>query len=232
MRGTHLILAGGLIVAGFGASASGGLVASFALQDHPDGNISPPPYGVRFDNFFAGAPYNQVGDASFSFDTFNDVVLNVFEDAPNDFRIVISGTVYGGIDVGGTYGFGEGAYDLMFEYEANVVANGTGWEVSNSSAMNNGTMVSQGNPDVPLGATFNLMDSFGNPPGLSFAFLQDDHRLEGHPPEGMGYWVGRGWFSGHGGDVVRDFFFIGIPAPGAGVAMLMGAGLAMGRRRR
>ncbi|HBS28112.1 MAG TPA: hypothetical protein DEB06_01380 [Phycisphaerales bacterium] len=213
-------------------SANAGLIASFQLADHPDGNINPPPYGVRFDDIFNVAPFNQPGNATFSFDAFDNVVLSVFEDAPNDYRITIAGTVFGGVDAGGSYGFGAGAYSLFFEYEANVSPSGTGWIVTNEDPLNDGTITSLGNPDVPNGTVFTLEDEFGNPPGFSFAFLQDEHRLAGHPQANQGYWVGRGWFEGHGG-ITRDFLFIGkVPTPGAGTALLLGLGFVTGRRRR
>jgi hypothetical protein len=214
------------------ASAQGALLASYTLQDHPDGNINPPPYGLRFDDIFASAPFNRPGAATFSFNAFDNVILSVFEDAPGDYRITIGGTVFGGLDVGATYGFGAGAYDLAFEYSANVAPSGTGWIVNSDSPLNAGTLTSQGNADVPNGTVFSLQDEFGNPPGFSFAFLQDEHRLSGYPQAGQGYFVGRGWMEGHSGSVTRDFLFIAVPTPGAGGALALGLALAGARRRR
>jgi len=223
---------GAVVALSVAGAAQGGLVAAYLLEDHPDGQLNPPPYGVRYDNIFSGAPFNQPGVASFSMNHFGNVKLKVWEDAPAVYRITITGKVYGGIDAGATYGFGEGAYQLAFEYGANVSPSGSGWVVNPDSPLNVGTLTSLGNPDVPMGTVFSMEDLVGNPPGYSFAFLQDEHRLAGYPQAGQGYWVGRGWFDGHGESGTRDFLFIGkVPAPGTGVVMLAGLGLAARRRR-
>lgn len=214
--------------------AQGALITSFALRDHPDGLLNPPPYGLRFDGVFSSAPFNRPGEATFSFNAFNNVVLSVFQDAPAVYRITISGMVFGGIDAGATYGFGAGAYSLSFEYAANVTPSGTGWIVTTDSPLNDGTLTSLGNPDVPAGTVFAMQDKLGNPPGYSFALLQDEHRLPGYPEAGQGYWVGRGWMQGHMDPVTRDFLFLAtkIPAPGAGSVMMIGAAALGARRRR
>ncbi len=222
-----------IAVVSVAGSAQGALLAAYLLEDHPDGLLNPPPYGLRSDNIFAAAPYNQPGEASFSMNVPGNVKLKVWEDAPAVYRITITGKVYGGLDVGATYGFGEGLYKVDFEYAANVTPSGTGWIVTSESALNDGTLTSLGNPDVPLGDTFALADEFGNPPGFTFGFLQDEHRLAGYPQAGQGYFVGRGWFDGHGVAGTRDWLFLGkVPAPGAGAVMLAGLGFAGARRRR
>ncbi|MCA9292820.1 MAG: hypothetical protein KDA20_03305 [Phycisphaerales bacterium] len=213
-------------------AAQAALIEQYQLFDHPDGDVNPPPYGLRFDNIFVpqGGPS---GIASFSMDNVGDTTLSVFDDGGGSYRIQIAGTLYGGVDAGSTYGYGEGLYDLFFEYAANVAPSGTGWVVDPSSALNAGTLTSQGNADVPSGYVFTFEDK-SQPSGESFLFLQDDHRLQGHPQEGQGFWVGRGWVMGAQYPMgTQDFLFIAekIPAPGA-MSVLGFAGLAAVRRRR
>jgi len=213
------------------ASANAGLIASYQCYDHPDGNENPPPYGLRFDNLFSSIG-GTGGVTTFSMNTFGDTVLSVYDDGGGDYRITIAGTVFGGVDTGTGYGFGEGAYALDFEYRANVGPDGTGWVVSPSDPMNTGTLTSLGNPDVANGTIFSMFD-VNNGDNDSFLFLQDEHRLAGHPQEGQGYWVGRGWLdSSHHSGGTKDFLFIAIPTPGAASMGLMGVGLAASRRRR
>lgn len=221
----------GLLVCAGASSAA--LIQQYQLFDHPDGDVNPPPYGLRFDGIFVpqGGPG---GIASFSMNFHGDSTLSVFDDGGGNYRIQIAGTLHGGVDNGATWGYGEGDYALFFEYAANVAPSGTGWIVDPNSPLNNGTLTSLGNVDVPLGHVFTFEDK-SDVSGESFLFLQDDHRLQGHPEEGQGYWVGRGWVDGaqypHGG--TRDFLFIAekIPAPGS-LALLGLGGLAAIRRRR
>ena len=172
-------------------------------------------------------------------------ILTVIDNA-GSLTINIKGTLFGGEDSGfndsdnpfnpANYGFGVGEYALDFTYRMNINAMGTGWVVSNDSAMNNGTLTAL--TGAKTGTVYNLFDQQGNPPGFSFAFKQDEHRLSGHPEFGQGYWVGHGWQSATAGQNTtgtQDFLFIGklIPLPNP---VSMGAiglvGLAVVRRRR
>ena len=222
-----------LILAG---ASSAAVIEIYQLYDHPDGVVNPPPYGVRFDDIFASIS-GPGGVTTFSMDTIGDSTLTVIDDGGGDYRIQVAGTLYGGVDTGSGYGFGEGLYDLFFEYQANVAPSGTGWVVNPSSALNTGTLTSQGNADVAAGTVFDFFDKGLQSTGDSFLFLQDDHRLDGHPQDGQGYWVGRGWFDADwwspGPNSLADFLFYGelIPTPSA-MSLLGVAGLVAMRRRR
>ena len=221
-----------LAVVSFGAAAQAG-THKFDLSDHPDGNASPPGYGLRLDHLFDGRAGASGGTTTFSFEPFN-VSLIVNDDDPGMISINIVGTVYGGEDSGSGYGYGEGAYAVDFTYAFNVVEDGTGWRVTPANAGNNGTLTSLGNADVAAGETFSFFDF----DSTSFLFLQDDHRLGGHSEAGMGYWVGRGWLTldeeGDNRRPTKDWLFIGkvVPAP-TGVAMgAVGLVALCARRRR
>jgi len=215
------------------SGASAALLKQFKLQDHPDGNALPPAYGLRFDNIFStiGGPK---GITTFSMNHFNNTILSVIDNGAS-LAINIKGTLYGGVDTGVTIGFGKGAYALDFTYNMNVAPSGTGWVVDPNHPSNAGKLTSLGNANVPAGTMFNFVDKDGNQ-GHSFQFLQDDHRLAGHPEFGQGFWVGRGWLKNakNDGDT-HDFLFIGslipLPTPLGMAAAGLIAAAALRRRR-
>ena len=224
-------LAAGLL---FGGAAQAGLSTTiFSLADHPDGGQNPPGYGVRFDNIFTsiGGPG---GTTSFSMNTFGDTTLTVTDDGMGGIQIDIVGTLYGGVDTGDSYGFGEGAYALDFTYAMHVMPDGTGWIVDSSDPLNGGTLTAlAGNADVAEGEVFSFTGQAAN--GPIFLFNQDGHRLDNHPefdPDEV--WVGRGWFNMPGVSGTQDFLFVGtlIPAPGSVILLAAGGALGATRRRR
>lgn len=218
-------------------SASAATISQFALSDHPDGNQNPPPYGLRMDNLFGAAP----GVTTFSFDHFADTVLTATDNG-SSIHININGTIWGGVTHGVNTGYAMGAYTLDFNFVANVNASGTGWIVSPGSlGANNGTLtVLAGNANLATGSVINFFENTS--PAQTFLFLQDEHRLAGHPQAGLGFWVGRGWnttnANGSPTGHTMDVLFLGeaiasqiIPLPTAG--LLGGAGLfALAARRR
>lgn len=216
-------------------SAASAASTFFALSDHPDGNANPPAYGLRLDGLFDGEAGAAGGTTTFSFNTFGNTVMEVISDM-GSLTINITGTVYGGEDTGGSYGFGEGAYELAMSYTVGVNADGTGYVVAASNAANAGSLTALSG-DV-AGTVYQLRD-FATP---SFRFLQDEHRLGGYAEAGQDFWVGRGWLADENGDrsTTRDFLFLGeeisapplVPLP-APVAMgLAGLGLLGSTRRR
>jgi hypothetical protein len=225
-------VAGVLLISG--AAQAGMTTTVFALSDHPDGNVNPPPYGLRFDDLFTTVG-GTGGITSFSMDTFGDSTLTVTDDGVGGLTIDIVGTLFGGVDTGVTYGFGAGAYALDFSYAMNVSPDGTGWVVDPADPLNSGTLtVLAGNTDLTTGTVFTFFGEVTEG-GPIFIFLNDGHRLGGHPewdPETT--WVGRGW---HNTDPAvggtHDFLFVGelIPAPGSAL-LLVGGGLFAGARRR
>ncbi len=231
------------------AGASAGTQQRFLLQDHPDGNQNPPPYGLRMDGLFNGYVGGGANAATtFSFNTFDDVILTVTTSG-SSISINIAGTVYGGVDTGVGYGFGEGSYDVNFNMTMNVAAMGSGWLVSSpSNGVNQGTLTANaGITGVAAGTVFNIYES--NSMGNPFKFLQDDHRLtllnggsSNYPEAGQGLWVGRGWnttfANGNTNGLTQDWLFTGsriVPLPtGAGLAWAgaLCVFAPRGRRRR
>lgn len=231
MRIIALAAAAALAVVSTASAAS----TYFSLSDHPDGNANPPGYGIRLDGLFAGEMGAAGGVTTFSFDTIGNTVLEVVTSGMS-MTINITGTVYGGEDTGAGYGFGEGSYELSMSYTVGVVAQGTGYVVTAADASNSGSLTALSG-DV-AGTVYQLRD-FSTP---SFRFLQDDHRLNGHPEDNMDFWVGRGWLADENGvrNTTRDFLFLGsklpgppvVPLPASAGLGLVGMGLLGGARRR
>ncbi len=234
----------GLTVASI-ASADTLILQERAL-DHPDGNINPPPYGLRLDGLFsqasdeggfAGGVGGAGKDTTFSFSTNGaGVVVKVFEVVANQFRIEIAGTVFGGQDDGddGNPDFGAGLYDIFMDYSFNVVEIADGWKVSPNSAQNAGWIRSQGNTDVAAGNKWLFYDRTDNN-NNSFVLRSDNHRNPGIPHN----FVGRGWNTlnsdgskfGDSG-TTQDWLFVTIPLPSGSAMALAGIGLVGLRRRR
>lgn len=227
LKAAALAAAAGLATAG---PAAAQLV--FTLQDHPGAMQAPPSYGLRLDNLFTsiGGP---LGFTTFSFDHFGNTTLTVMP-GPTP-TITIAGTVYGGVDEGTGYGFGEGAYALQFTYAMGVSPSGTGWTAS-EAPVNSGSLTALGdNNGVPMGTVFPLTDKNEPVSGLSFLMLQDGHRLTPEQVQGMGDpWVGRGWLMTQGttGGGTTDWLFLAVPAPGTALGACAAAGMLAARRRR
>ena len=213
------------------AAAQAGITTTiFSLADHPDGDRADPTYGLRLDNLFQDLGTG--GATTFSFDVVGDTTLTVTDDGMGGISIDIAGTVYGGVDTGSEYGFGEGAYTLTYSYDINVMADGSGWVVTDEGMGNSGMLVSQGNADIAAGEMFPFA-GFTSGDAPIFKFLQDGHRLAGY----KGFedaWVGRGWHSVDGISGTQDFLFVGrlVPSPGAAMALACGGLLGVARRRR
>ena len=231
--------------------------------DHPDGNRNPPPYGLRLDGLFSqaadvGSFAGGVGgvgkDTTFSFQEYgSNVRVKVFEvntgdsDTTNDYRIEISGTVFGGQDDGddAASDFGAGFYDILFSYSVNVAAVADGWIVNPNSASNTGFIESTGttvdgvgnvveNTDVPAGNKWFMFDQVDNN-NNSFVLRSDNHRSPGIPHN----LVARGWVTlnsdgsnfGDSGST-QDWLFVTIPLPLGSTMTLAGLSLIALRRRR
>lgn len=205
------------------ALAGGTLIAQFDLQDHPDANENPPPYGLRLDGIIAP------GTATLSINQFSDTVLSVFDDG-GILSINISGTLFGGAVSGGSYVGGGEAYEIDMNYVVGVTDLFGGWNVSGFDAMNAGTLTRvSDNTEFDLYGMPNLVDNVLN-------FRPDGYRLDNDEDT----WVGRGWITDQidGTDPLngeRDWIFTAIdreiPAPGAAALLAMG-GLLSTRRRR
>ena len=237
-----------------GTASADTVLFSFDLGDHPDGNAADPTYGLRLDNLFTrmtdgGAFVSGSGiggTTTFSFES-NGADMRLDAIDTNDSGTVdtlrISGTVYGGRDVGSGYGFGEGLYELSYTVATGVsTLGGTdgGFMAANAGGTDLGYIRSLGNDDIAAGTTWGFSNKPNNA-GDSFLFLADGHRMGGSndvPARGgiIDPHVGRGWlmFSGAGGSSAgaQDFLFVTVPLPTGGMLAMAGlAGCAAIRRR-
>ena len=92
---------------------SGGLGDGvYLLHNHPGNDMAPPGYGLRLDELFGG-----LHGITFDFDHTDSQVLMTIDGS----SITISGEVYGGHDVGGSYDPAtEGLWDVYFKYDSVV----------------------------------------------------------------------------------------------------------------
>jgi hypothetical protein len=235
------------VVAGLGlaAGAMADPVVLFQskLGDHPDANESPPAYGLRLDNLFAGAAAGSGGVTTFSFNNPAHgaaMYIQIHDTNDDGFadRIELSGTVYGG-DV--SSGYATGLYSLNFVFEMGVGTVADGWNAS-TAHLGGGTLEAMaGNSHLSSGTTFDLFqmtskgdDSMGPMP---FEFRQDGHRLEDFASIlARNPHVGRGWLTtnptGDGVSGTQDFLFVTIPLPGSAGLAMVGLGMVAVRRRR
>ncbi len=114
-----------------GAIAGVALASSFAgagtipygtyrLANHPDGNIAPPPYGLRLDGLYNATA--QTDRFTFDFNhAMSDMVINIAQVGLNDV-ITISGDSWGGRDIGGSHANDVylGVYQIYFQYTVGV----------------------------------------------------------------------------------------------------------------
>ncbi len=218
------------IVACAGAATAGGVdvVAEYAIHDHPNGNLNPPPYALRMDGAWG------ISNLTLSADVHNDATLTVSQDTGSgQFFIDIAGTFHGGEDIGAGW---DSPFDVevAMSYQVNVTAIADGWIVDGFSVLNSGSFTRLDTNEMIT--WYGLEDASGanGPAGETFHFASDGWRIDGDDSS----WVGRGWltpnFDGSPlGSGSQDWIFTAelIPAP-SGLALLGLAGLAGTRRRR
>lgn len=177
----------------------------FRLHDHPDGAAAPPTYGIRLDRLFQDHPGANGGQTTFSFSNPEDKTSVTLRRNGLNFRI--RGHVYGGEDVGTSYGYGANRYRLSYDIVSGVRTLGDGWA---AKAPGNSGFIRRPNFEQ-------LLFSKGLSNGDAFLLRRDGHRLNGHPQQALNPFVGRGWlmfndsFPVGGGS--QDFLFLAEPIP-------------------
>lgn len=236
-------------------SSASAAVFEYTLNDHPDGALSNPTYGLRLDGLYGG----NSNDFTFSFNAPGTGMTLLYDNQANSVRIV--GRAYGGIDTGSSWDANNvGFVDIDFTYRQNIVPTGSGTigtdladvgvrttgDAQTVGTGNSGTVtLATGVGSTWTGASggdeFTLVDQESG--GYSFKFNNfDDHRLGGHAGfAGPDTFVGWGWVNHwETGETPRnhvyssDWLFTGtyVPpittteVPEPGALVILGLGLA------
>lgn len=210
------------------AGAAELVIAEFNIHDHPQGSEVDPTYALRFDNVFGAF------NATFSAEVYNDAMLTVVQDTDtNELFVDISGTFFGGEDIGTTW---DSPFDLAvdFRYGANVVATSNGWAIDGFSQLNSGTFTRLDTNETTTWFGFEDLGGLNGPVGNAFTFASDGFRIDNDDST----WVGRGWFTTNDDGTAsnapsQDWFFTATPVPAPSSMAILGlVGLASTRRRR
>ncbi len=228
---TFRYLVAATAVAVSGVAAFGDLVAfgTYRLGNHPDGNQSPPLYGLRLDEIYNATSNHDV----FTFN-FDHALSNMRLDY-NGTSIHIYGTAFGGRDIGTEYAndIYRGVYTIDFTYTW-----GVGMAPGDDDVMvDPGYHYNYGTIQTPIGDTIGLRDGHYSTGQPDFRLGNEDNDAGHRGYPGISGW---GWLftsTGAGGAYVNytsnDWLFTATLVPTPGAAALMGLGaLAVGRRRR
>jgi len=204
-------------------------VATYRLHNHPDGDASPPQYGLRLDELYNVTSGHDV----FTFD-FNNAASSVFlmyDDVAQ--TILIEGVAFGGRDTGSGYANDayRGVYSVSFLYTIGVgtIPGDDDLGVNGANHANTGLITTPGGDLIPL---------FDERGGNAFSFrLGDESNDQGH--RGFDGTSGWGWINHHtegnhisDGDWLFTAELVSVPTPGAGALLAMSGILAARRRRR
>jgi hypothetical protein len=202
----------------------------YRLHNHTDGDVRPPLYGLRLDELFNPTPDHDL--FTFSFD---DDGADVLLELGDDMSIHITGTVFGGLDVGDTYDPAlSGLWDINFTYDTSEPADGDDDIVVNPPQdPNTGTITPLFGPDA--GIPIDLFDYAGMNT-FTFRLGDEDDDLGHRGHDGISGW---GWLNHGAPDVhvtASDWLFIldpdPVPGPPAVVVLLIGLAAGGGRRSR
>ncbi len=181
----------------------------YLLRNHPDGNAQPPLYGLRLDELFGG-----FGTITFDFNhPQSDMRMTLSESGAT---AVISGTTWGGADVGGSYDHA-GLWNVSFTFD-DVLSNYPSDD--DLAALGGDAEISSGFI-TPLydtawftsGNSYQLSDKESGGYSFRLGDRSDDNGHRGH--DGISGW---GWLN-HDGDGVldhkhtSDFLFTAYPIP-------------------
>jgi hypothetical protein len=222
MRQNSLVAA--LAAAGVGMAAHAAVIVPglYQLNNHPDGNQSPPLYGLRLDELYNASGGHDV--YTFDFDHMSSNVQMVVTAS----TIRIYGSAYGGRDIGSMYAadLDLGMYTFDFLYNIGVSPAVGDDDVAVYADMQNFGWIQTARGDV-----INLTDkSDGH---YSFRLGDEDNDLGHRGFAGISGW---GWLNHgpHGSPHISasDWLFTARLVPTPGVLGVMGiAAVSMGRRR-
>jgi hypothetical protein len=210
----------------------------YDLSSHPDGNESPPPYGLRLDGLYTLDTSDVWG---FDFDHASSNMLMTID---TDTDVVhIFGQSYGGLDVGSDYDTDlQGLWDIDFTYSANVSITGSGAPLIDvvvdpeAPLSNNGTLTAlfsatDGGISITNGDVIALEQE------MEFFFNNiENHRLDGTGLSGPDVSVGWGWLNHSDSSHIdaSDWLFTAtvVPIPAAAWLFLSGLGTFLAFMRR
>ncbi len=215
------------------ASAATIAPGTYQLHNHPDGDVNPPPYGMRLDELYDVSPGNDV--FTLNFDHAMSNVTLVYDD--NAGTIAISGVAYGGRDTGANYANDSylGLYQLDFLYNVGVGLVGGDDDlivIAGANKQNFGsiTPLDAGHPDFNNPTTlFDVRDGT-----YSFRFGDENNDLGHRGFAGISGWGWVGFDNEAHPGAADDFLFTAelIPEPASVSLMLVGLGAMIARRRR
>lgn len=223
-----------VLAIGFAAVATSSVLGqvTYRLLNHPDGSARPPRYGLRLDELYTSTSGNDI--FTFDFDHASSfVTLTVSTNS-----LVISGTSFGGRDIGNAYAddIDRGLYTFNFTYNTGVALR----LPDDDTYVNANNFTNFGSITTPRGDTFQLADVRQNNANGTFRLGNEDNDLGHRGFPGISGW---GWlafrldtnqpFVRRAGDADDFLFTVSnvIPTPGAAALLGLG-GLMIGRRRR
>lgn len=221
-----------LILCGLMAGTTEAANITYNLASHPDGSVSPPPYGLRLDGLYT---LDTNDEWTFDFDHASSNMQMTLDTTAA--TVHIFGNAYGGLDVGGSYDANlQGVWAIDFTYSVNVAVDDSSppaleVEVSPEAPLsNNGTIealftANDGSIFVNNGDTINLEQE------MQFYFNNTaNHRLNcGVDDCGPDTYVGWGWLNHSDSSHIAasDWLFTATVVPVPAAVWLFGSAIAL-----